>query len=147
MTHHTPQHHVDVPNVNDVTGSHSVLSQIHENMAVYDNDNNHIGTVDFVHFGAASEMQQELGAGAASPGPADSPQMREDSFIDNIAEAFSPNEVPQELQERLLQNGYIRLNSAGLFAADRFITPDQITGVTSDGVQLAVTHDQLIKRR
>jgi hypothetical protein len=143
----TNQMHASRTDVTDPTSRRSILAQIHEGMAVYDFDNHHIGSVDFVHFGAASELQQELGAGAASPGPADSPQMREDSFIDNIAEAFSPNEVPQELQERLLQNGYIRLNSDGLFAADRFITPDQITGVTSDGVQLAVTHDQLIKRR
>ena len=139
-------HDNDIPNPGDVTGRRSVLAQIHEGMDVYDNSNNHIGTVDFVHFGAASEAQQEAGTGPASPGPADSVQMRDDSFVEMIAEAFSPNEVPDELRERLLHSGYVRLDASGLFASDRFILPDQIMGVTSDGVQLNVTRDELIKR-
>jgi hypothetical protein len=73
--------------------------------------------------------------------------MREDTIIDNIAEAFVPNEIPQPLQEKLLLSGFIRLDTAGLFAADRYITPDQLSGVVDDKVQLSVTRDQLIKRR
>lgn len=133
--------------LNDTTGRHSILSQIHKGMGVYDVGDNHIGLVDFVHFGAASETQQELGTGPASPSLADDPDMRRDTIIDNLAEAFSPNEVPQELQEKLLVSGYIRLDTDGIFASDRFITPDQITGVSGDHVQLSVTRDQLVKRR
>lgn len=125
----------------------SILAQIREGMDIYDRDDHHIGSVDFVHFGAASEMQQELGTGPASPGPADSPQMRDDSFVDMIADAFQPNEVPQELQEKLLTNGYVRMDASGFFAADRFITPEQITSVANDRVHLAATRDELIKRR
>jgi hypothetical protein len=137
-------------NVNDmseVSGRGSVLSQIREGMAVYDSANRHIGKVDFVRFGTSGEMQQDLGKGPASVAPADDLKMRNDSFIDNLAEAFHPNDVPEVLQARLLQDGYIRLDAAGLFAADRFIVPDQIAGVTNDGVQLTVTRDELIKSR
>jgi hypothetical protein len=133
--------------LNDATGRHSILSQIHKGMDVYDVRDNHIGHVDFVHFGAASETQQELGTGPASPAPADDPDMRHDTIIDNLAEAFSPNEVPQELQEKLLVSGYIRLDTDGIFASDRFITPDQIARVSDDDVHLSVNRDQLVKRR
>ncbi|MCC6167779.1 MAG: hypothetical protein IT329_11170 [Caldilineaceae bacterium] len=131
----------------DPTGRRSILNTVHEGMAVYDNADDRIGVVDFVHFGAASDVQQERGTGPASPGPADSPQMREDSFIDNLAEAFSPDEIPDQLRSKLLQEGYVRLDAAGLFAADRFITPDQIASVREDDLHLNVSRDQLIKRR
>jgi hypothetical protein len=132
--------------LNDDTGAQSILNQIREGMGVYDVRDQHIGTVDFVHFGAASETQQELGLGPATTTGADSPRMRDDSIIDNIAEAFSPKEVPQQLQSKLLVSGYIRLD-AGLFGSDRFITPEQIVSVSGDKVQLSVNKDQLVKRQ
>lgn len=147
MTHHTTSHTgIANSDLGDATGRQSILSLVHEGMEVYDVRDNHIGTVDFVHFGSASETQQELGTGPASVTAADDPQMRRDTIIDSIAEAFHPNEVPDQLQSKLLMSGYIRLDSSGLFASDRFITPEQITGVSGDRVQLSVTRDQLIKR-
>jgi len=137
---------IDQSDIADATGQQSILSQIHKGMPVYDVRDNHIGHVAFVHFGAASETQQQLGVGPASPAPADNPNMRQDTIIDNIAEAFDPNEVPKELQEKLLVSGYIRLDTAGFFATDRFITPEQIAGIKDDTVQLSVNRDQLIKR-
>ena len=147
MTRHTNTvTGIEQSDIADATGQQSILSQIHEGMPVYDVRDNHIGRVAFVHFGAASETQQQLGVGPASPAPADNPNMRQDSIIDNIAEAFDPNEVPTELQEKLLVSGYIRLDTAGFFASDRFITPDQIAGIQDDTVQLSVNRDQLVKR-
>jgi len=147
MTHHTNTGtSIEHSDIADATGQQSILSQIHEGMPVYDVRDNHIGRVAFVHFGAASETQQQLGVGPATTAPADNPNMRQDSIIDNIAEAFDPNEVPQELQEKLLVSGYIRLDTAGFFASDRFITPDQISGIKDDTVQLSVNRDQLVKR-
>lgn len=133
-------------NSGDTTGRRNILNTIHEGMVVYDNADDRIGEVDFVHFGAASETQQQLGTGPASPGPADSPQMRDDTFVDMIADAFDNRDVPRELRRKLLQEGYVRLDADGLFAADRFITPDQIDAVREDDLRLNVSRDQLIKR-
>mgnify|MGYP000722282074 CR=1 FL=1 len=133
--------------LNDATGRFSILSQVSEGMGIYDVRDNHIGRVDFVHFGAASETQQELGTGPATSSPADDPQMRRDTIIDNIAEAFHPNEVPEQLENKLLMSGYIRMDADGIFAADRFITPDQIASVSENKVFLTVNRDQLVKRR
>jgi hypothetical protein len=147
MMAHQPNRGIANSDIADTTGRHSILAQIHEGMDIYDVRDEHIGSVDFVHFGAASETQQELGVGPASPAPADNPRMRDDTIIDNIAEAFHPNEVPQQLQEKLLLSGYIRMNADGIFASDRFIVPDQIVRVADDNVYLSVNRDQLAKRR
>src|SRR4029078_1743865 len=88
--------------LDDATGAQSILNQIHKGMAVYDVNDHRIGTVDFVHFGSASETQQEVGGGPATNTKGDSPNMRHDTIIDNIAEAFSPDEVPHELEQKLL---------------------------------------------
>lgn len=131
----------------DITQQNSKLAQIREGMDVYDRSDHHIGSVDFVHFGAASETQQELGTGPATPGRADSVRMTNNNIVDWIADAFQPNEVPEELRERLMTNGFIRIDADGLFAADRFVTPDQIAMVSGDRVQLVQDKDDLIKRR
>lgn len=147
MTHHMTNTAISNSDIDDTTGRHSILTQIHEGMDIYDVNDNHIGSVDFVHFGAASETQQQLGVGPAAPAPADNPQVREDSIIDNIAEAFQPNEVPQELREKLLVSGYIRMDAAGIFATDRFIVPEQIVRVADEKVYLSVNRDKLVKKR
>lgn len=144
MTHHNQG--ITNSDISDSTGRFSILTQVHEGMGVYDVHDDHIGSVAFVHFGAASETQQELGTGPASPAPADNPQMREDSLVDNLIEAWDPNELPEELRERLLLSGYVRLDTAGLFASDRFITPDQIARVADDKVFLSVDRDGLVKK-
>lgn len=131
----------------DVTGRHSILRTIHEGMIVHDNTGERIGAVEFVHFGVASETQQDQGLGPASPGHADSMEMGEDSLVGRIADAFDDTDIPNELRRKLLQEGYVRMNADGLFAADRFITPDQIDSVREHDLELNVTRDQLIKRR
>ena len=72
MTHHTGHNAsnrtgLGNSDVNDTTGRQSILSMVREGMDVYDVKDDRIGSVDFVHFGAASETQQELGTGPASP--------------------------------------------------------------------------------
>lgn len=133
-------------NSGDTTGRRSILNTIHEGMVVYDSADNRIGEVDFVHFGAASGVDQQLGTGAASPGRTDSPQVSDDGLVDMIADAFDGKDVPHELRRKLLQEGYVRLNADGFFAADRFIMPDQIDSVREHDLHLNVLRDQLIKR-
>ena len=63
-----------------------------------------------------------------------------------MAEALAPDEMPEEMRDRLLQEGFVRIDSNGLFSADRYVTPDQIQGVSSDGLLLRVTKAELVKR-
>jgi hypothetical protein len=116
------------------------LAQVHEGMKVYDRMHNEIGTVDYVQMSDDNPATEEVEA--ATPGKL---RERDDSLIDNIAEAFKPDELPEEVRERLLQQGFIRIDSAGLFAADRYVAADQIMSVSGDELTLKVSKDELIK--
>lgn len=115
---------------------------IHVGMKVYDNHHKHIGTIDDLKFPE----------NAADPGvePADLDHTdtdRRETVLGAIAEAFAPDELPETLRERLLREGYIRLDADGLFAADRYVLPSQIASAAGDEVTLNVEKDQLIKRQ
>ena len=72
--------------------------------------------------------------------------MQQGGLIQDLAEAFAPDGMPEVLRERLLSEGYIRLDSNGLFAADRYILPEQIASVSGDELVLTVDKDELMKR-
>ena len=147
--HHSTHRNSGVANsdLNNVTSQHSILTLIREGMSIYDMRDERIGEVDFVYFGAESETDAEVGAGPATLGRADNPQMRRDTIVDNIADAFSPNDIPEQLEAKLLMSGYVRMDADGFFAADRFIVPEQIARVADDRVYLSVNRDQLVKPR
>ena len=59
--------------------------------------------------------------------------------------ALDPNDVAICIGERLLREGYVRIDADGLFAADRYILPEQIATVSADEVVLNVDKRALIK--
>jgi hypothetical protein len=117
------------------------LMQITKGMKVYDRLHNELGTVERVQMSDDDPSTVEVEA--AEPAPI---KQRDDTFIDNLAEVFAPDELPEEVRERLLQQGFIRIDSAGLFASDRYVMPDQIMSVSGDEVMLKVSKDELVKR-
>jgi hypothetical protein len=121
----------------------SVLTHVREGMGVYDANDHYLGKVERLYMGASSPTENELGEGAAT---APNPDLRDDTLVDDIAKVFAPDDLPEVLRNRLLHNGFIRIDSAGLFAADRYVLPDQIAGVSGDRVRLKVSRDELIKR-
>jgi len=99
--------------------AYRTLSWIREGMTVIDRENRKIGKVKYVQ------------------------------FTDGVDEpAFEmPSEfrhLPREVQTRLMRDGFIQID-AGLFARDRFATPDQIAGMTDEGLRLTVVEDRLVK--
>jgi hypothetical protein len=121
-----------------------ILSQVYAGMAVYDRIGDHIGEVEHVYLGAVSEEVDKQGGG---PGTAPSPGESEGSLIEDFARsAFPADEVPDPLRQRLLRLGFMRIDSKGLFAADRYVLPEQIAEVAGDRVTPRVTRDELIKR-
>jgi hypothetical protein len=118
----------------------NVLGDIRKGMKVFDSTRAEIGTVDWVKFGDddPSTPEVEAAAPAADPHP--------ETLIDSLAEVFSPDEMPEEIRERLLQQGFVRIDANGLFSADRYVTPDQIQGVSSEGLLLNVSKSELMKR-
>jgi hypothetical protein len=145
MTHHTTHH---THGALDVTQEHSILNDVHEDMAVYDASGDKVGEVEFVHFGVASETDRAHGSGPATVTSANDGY--DQPLADIFASIFNPGELPDELAEKLYHSGFVRMDSDGLFAADRYITPEQIARVDHagdhKGVHLSVTRDGLIKR-
>jgi hypothetical protein len=91
--------------------------------------------VDFVHF---SEMGDMPPNGAASL-PDDSAR---DKPVGFMAELFGSDDLPGELRERLLMHGFIKIDSARIFGADRYVISDQIASVEGNAVHLKVAEEK-----
>jgi hypothetical protein len=114
---------------------------IHIGMEVYDSRHKSIGKVDDFRFSENEENPDVV------PADIDGTDRRgRDSIIENIAEAFGKEELPEALRDRLLTEGYIRLDTKGILARDRYILPEQIASAAGDEIMLNVEKDDLIKR-
>jgi hypothetical protein len=119
----------------------TVLDHVHEGMSVYDVNEHKIGTVSYVRL---------TDENPAAPGPETATASKtkepfEDSFVENIAEAFvGSDDLPEEVRRKLLRDGYIRVDT-GILKSDRFVTPDQISRVSDENVYLSVSDDDVIR--
>jgi len=117
-------------------------STLHVGMKVYDSRRKPIGTIDDLKF-PENEIDPDV-----EPAELDASDRntRPDTLLGAVAEAFGREEIPEPLRSRLLREGYIRLDTAGLLAKDRYILPSQIATASGDEVMLNVEKDELIKR-
>lgn len=120
----------------------NILEQIRKGMAVSAPGGDDIGTVEFVHFTDVDPASP--GPEAASVGPV--VQEHRDSVVEAVIDVFRTDEVPDEMRDRLMGRGFIRVDVDGLFASDRYIVPDQIASVTGDRVMLKVSKKELMKK-
>lgn len=127
----------------DENSDDTILDQVREGMKVCDNAGNEIGSVREVFLGAVSDEVNERGGG---PATANAPETRDETVIDYVARAFADEPMPDVLRDRLLRHGFIRIDTHGLFASDRFALPDQIEAVSEDCIQLRLSKDELIER-
>lgn len=116
-----------------------ILAQIEEGMPVYDQHNEQIGTVDYIQFGDEDPSTPEVESATAHD-----PAWRDKNLVDNLAEAFTgADDLPETLRNRMLRMGYIKINT-GLLRSDRYALPEQIAGLSGDGIKLNVLRDELI---
>ena len=115
---------------------------IHIGMTVYDSAHHAIGKVEDFKF---SENEDNPDVSPADIDGTDR-QDRRETILTAVAEAFGGEEIPEPLRSRLLTEGYIRLDTKGLLAKDRFILPSQIDSAFGDEITLNVDKDQLVKR-
>lgn len=79
---------------------------------------------------------------AATPDDDDGPRR---GIAQGILGAFRPgDDQPEGAQSKLARTGFVQIDSAGLFAADRYATPDQIAAVEAGAVRLRVPAGQLL---
>ena len=118
----------------------NVLENVREGMKVLDNRNHEIGTVQWVKL-----VDEDPTTGEPVEAGLDA-EPDQHNLITDIAAAFSGDDLPEVMRDRLLHDGFIRMDAAGLFNADRYVLPDQIATVSGDSVVLKVSKDELIKR-
>lgn len=116
------------------------LRDVEQGMRVFDRERHEIGKVEWVQFGDDDPETPEVEAS----GPSD--RRDDDTLLDVIAKAFSTDDLPEEVRARLLHQGLVRIDADGLFAADRYVMPEQIDSVSDDGLMLNVTRDELMQR-
>ncbi len=125
----------------------NIFAHIEEGMDVYDRGNHKIGTVERVFHGsmgsAAPTSSIEEATGPITGDDYEHPMS--DTFMENFAEAFTGgDELPETLRGRLLREGFIHVNGAGLFADDLYVLPDQVAVISDDKVVLRTDRDELI---
>jgi hypothetical protein len=120
---------------------HNILTQVRSGMDVVDSEGNDIGWVEEVFMGGVSNDQIEMGGREAEApgidlnGPDDPGEM--------LARIFTvDNDVPRELAERLLRNGYVLIKRNNLIGSHRFVQRDQIASVDQH-LHLSVPGDRL----
>ncbi len=120
---------------------HTLPKDIHVGMTVYDNARNEIGKVEDFRF---SENEDDPDIEPADIDATD--RHSEHSLIDDVTRAFlGDDQLPEVLRDRLLTEGFVRLDANGLFATYRHILPDQIDSVRDDALTLNVSKDELMK--
>lgn len=117
----------------------SSLRFVEQGMRVFDREHHEIGKVDWVQFGDDDPETPEVEANGPSGRRTDA------TLFDVLARAFTADNVPEEVRDRLVHQGFVRIDADGLFAADRYVMPEQIASVSGDGMTLNVSKDQLIK--
>ncbi len=115
-------------------------AEIQVGMKVFDSERREIGTVDGLKY------PENATAPGIEPATVDIADREDATIVDAVAGAFGREDVPEPLRSQLLRDGYVHLDTKGLFASDRYILPEQISRLDADGVQLNVTKDALIKR-
>jgi hypothetical protein len=102
-----------------------------EGMTVYDSAGEAVGVVDELQYGTEGET-------ATVP-------HEHDSLVQEIAEVFAPDEFPAEMRERLLQEGYIRVDR-GVLQGYGYVPESSIHNVTTDGIHLNIPGDRMLVR-
>ena len=118
----------------------SLPRDIRIGMDVYDSRHQHLGKIDDLKF------PENAGEPDVVPADIDGTDEKHETILGAVAEAFGKETIPEELRDRLLVEGYIRIDTDGLLAADRFVLPSQIASASGDEVVLNVERDELIKR-
>jgi len=123
----------------DIMQTSPSLRFVEKGMRVFDRERHEIGKVEWVQFGDDDPETPEVEASGPSA------RRDDDTLIDVVARAFTDDNVPDEVRDRLVQQGFVRIDADGLFQADRYVMPEQIDSVSGDGLMLNVTRDELIK--
>lgn len=118
----------------DMTSSGGPITTVREGMTVVDSDGETVGSVVDVRM---SDTGVTTAEGQGAPGG--------HGVLGAIADAFGAGpDLPEPARERLVREGYLRVDAAGVFSGDRYVGADEIARVTGDTVHLTVRGHHLL---
>jgi hypothetical protein len=118
----------------------TILKEIEKGMTVYDSNGDRVGMVEFVHFSESNGSY--IKGGASLPNEPVQP-----SIVDLLGKVFGSDDLPEEIRKRLLMNGFVKVDSAYLFGADRYVMPAQIEKVEKEAVHLSVKDSEGVVKK
>ena len=108
-----------------MTYPNMLLSEIREGMAVFDKQDNKVGNVVLAYSGEGEYVAEaNFGMEPSSP---------------DVQEAVDSDRLRDEVRERLLSEGFIKLSTGGLFPGTRFIMPAQVSDVDIENNRLSLS--------
>ncbi len=118
------------------TRQDNIFDKIHKGMEVYDPAGNKLGIVHYVHHGDTYAGDMEVKIETSND---------EDTLLDMMSRnEQDPSTVAEELKDRLLHEGYIRIGD-GEQGSNYCATIYQLEGIHDGKLQLIVTSDQLVQ--
>jgi hypothetical protein len=108
------------------------MAAAHEGMAVLDARGEEIGSVQEMKLGDPEAVTSAGQEGGGSP----------PNVITHIAEAFTTDDLPENVAERARRLGYLKVSRA-MSPTDIYVIGDQIAEVADDTVRLNVERDEL----
>jgi len=111
-----------------------IMDQVQEDMDVQDANGDNLGEVDYIHFGEGHD----------AAGVSEAATDNRDAVSDLLADVFSsPDDMPEELRQRLFRHGFARVdaNTPGKL---HYFMPEQIERIDDDTVYLNVSQDELV---
>jgi hypothetical protein len=126
-----------------------LIQNVREGMTVRDRKGDEIGSVRDVFLGAAGDTTTTDPVGPTSDLGSEVRGDALDALDDRFPNLFGgsgTNATAEEevLRNRLRREGFVQVDSHGLFQGDRYVLPDQIQSVSENTVHLNVEYSQLI---
>lgn len=129
-------------NLNSNRSSPAQAFKIEEGFAVRDAEGKEFGTVLTFRF-SDNDPRTSVAETATPSTPDDGGRV---SILESVVDVFADDtDMPEELRENLLQQGFIRIRQ-GMLAPDLFATMDQVARVSDRVVHLNVHKDGLVAR-
>ncbi len=122
----------------------SPLAGVKEGMDVYSGDNK-IGTVKDIYFGEESDVADQSPAARANATATGNDPTRVDTLVTEFADAFNGYDMNETVRNRLMQHGFIRIDT-GLLGSDKFAMTEHVASVSNDRVELSASEDALISK-
>lgn len=119
-----------------------LLAMVKEGMKVVDADGDDVGTVSYVQMAELNDQDNLASDDTVNVGLFDVTDSDVGGGDRSLIDVVGGDD---DVTERMMRNGYVKIDAAGLFSGDKYVEPYQIAAVEGDTVRLAIDKDDIEK--